>query len=157
MEVNATAPVQTPAVASLRRSTNRQERSLDDQRREIEVYAGQHAYRILRWYTDSGISGDATERRLEFLRMNKSATNGRDFEVILCWDYSRFGRFDSMEAGRWVYPLREAGVKPLTVAEGLVDWDCFARSGHTFGTDTAAGSHACGDVCAAGPLFASPT
>ncbi len=142
--MNAHAAPQIPAVAYLRRSTNRQERSLDDQRREIEAYAGLHGYRILRWYTDSGISGDATERRLEFLRMHKAATNGRDFEVILCWDYSRFGRFDSIEAGRWIYPLRQAGVKLVTVAEGLVDWDCFtgrimnalhAEGKHSFLTD----------------------
>ena len=133
-----------PAVAYLRRSTNRQERSLDDQRREIEAYAIQNGYRIIRWYIDSGISGDATERRVEFLKMHKAATNGRDFDVILCWDYSRFGRFDSIEAGRWIHPLRQAGVKLVTVAEGIVDWDCFtgrimnalhAEGKHSFLTD----------------------
>ncbi len=134
----------TPAVAYLRRSTNRQERSLEDQRREIETYAQQHGYRILRWYKDSGISGDATERRHEFLAMHKAATSNRDFDVILCWDYSRFGRFDSIEAGRWIHPLRQAGVKLVTVAEGVVDWDCFtgrimnalhAEGKHSFLTD----------------------
>src|SRR5262245_47230815 len=133
-----------PAVAYLRRSTNRQERSLEDQRREIEAYAAQRGYRILRWYSDSGISGDATERRAEFLKMHQAATNGRDFDVILCWDYSRFGRFDSIEAGRWIHPLRQAGVKLVTFAEGLVDWDCFtgrimnalhAEGKHSFLTD----------------------
>jgi site-specific DNA recombinase len=132
------------AVAYLRRSTNRQERSLEDQRREIDSYATQHGYHILRWYTDNGISGDATERRQEFLKMHKAATNGRDFDVILCWDYSRFGRFDSIEAGRWIHPLRQAGVKLVTVAEGVVDWDCFsgrimnalhAEGKHSFLTD----------------------
>src|SRR5262249_31474342 len=53
-----------PAVAYLWRSTNRQERPLEDQRREIEVYAAHNGYRILRWYTDSGISGDATENSI---------------------------------------------------------------------------------------------
>jgi site-specific DNA recombinase len=33
------------------------------------------------------------------------------FEVILCWDMDRFGRFDSIEAGRWVYPLRANHVR----------------------------------------------
>jgi site-specific DNA recombinase len=139
-----TLDVKIPAVAYLRRSTNRQERSLDDQRREIQAYADQNGYHILRWYTDSGISGDATERRIEFLQMHKAATNGRDFDVILCWDYSRFGRFDSIEAGRWIHPLRQAGVRLVTVAEGLVDWDCFtgrimnalhAEGKHSFLTD----------------------
>src|SRR5262245_56186830 len=98
MEETLIAPDRIPAVAYLRRSTNRQERSLEDQRREIEAYAQQRGYRVLRWYSDSGISGDATERRAEFLKMHQAATNSRDFDVILCWDYSRFGRFDSIEA-----------------------------------------------------------
>ena len=128
-----------PAVGYLRRSTSRQERSLQDQRREIENYAKQNGYRILRWYTDDGISGDATECRHEFLKMHKAATNGRDFDAILAWDYSRFGRFDSIEAGRWIHPLRQAGVKLVTVAEGLVDWDCF--SGRIMNALHAEGKH----------------
>ncbi len=137
-------PGQIPAVGYLRRSTNRQERSLQDQLREIETYAKLNGYRILRWYTDDGISGDATECRHEFLKMHKAATNGRDFDVILVWDFSRFGRFDSIEAGRWIHPLRQAGVKLVTVAEGVVDWDCFsgrimnalhAEGKHSFLTD----------------------
>jgi hypothetical protein len=86
------------------------------------IYDAAPTGRSVCWKT----SGDATERRHEFLRMHKAATNDRDFDVILCWDYSRIGRFDSIEAGRWIYPLRQAGVKLVTVAEGVVDWECFS-------------------------------
>jgi len=62
-----------------------------------------------------GISGDATEKRLDFQRMIADASGRRDFEAILCWDQDRFGRFDSVEAGFWIHPLRKAGVKLVTV------------------------------------------
>ena len=114
-----------PAVGYLRRSTSRQEKSLDDQRSEIERYAADHNYRIVRWYQDDGISGDATERRDGFLEFHRAACNGRDFDVVLVWDQDRFGRFDSMEAGYWIHPLRKAGVRLVSVTEGPINWDDF--------------------------------
>jgi DNA invertase Pin-like site-specific DNA recombinase len=109
----------------LRRSTSRQEKSLDDQRTEIGRYAAANGYLILRWFQDDGISGDATERRDGFLAFHKAACNGRDFDVVLVWDQDRFGRFDSMEAGYWIHPLRKAGVRLVSVTEGLINWDDF--------------------------------
>jgi DNA invertase Pin-like site-specific DNA recombinase len=99
--------------------------SLADQRREIERYAERHGYRILRWFEDDAISGDATEKRAAFQTLHKAACNGKDFEVILCWDQDRFGRFDSTEAGYWICPLRRAGVRLVTVTEGPADWNSF--------------------------------
>ena len=54
------------AVGYLRRSTSKQEKSLDDQRSEIERYAAEHGYEIIRWCEDDAISGDATEKRIGF-------------------------------------------------------------------------------------------
>lgn len=119
------ASVKTRAVAYIRRSTTKQEQSLEGQRFDIERFAEENGYRIVRWYKDDGISGDATDKRVGFQQMHRDATNGRDFDVILSWDLSRFGRFDSIEAGRWVDPLRRAGVKLVTVKEGPADWTSF--------------------------------
>ena len=47
-----TQPALIPAVAYLRRSTSRQEKSLDDQRTEIKQYAAAHGYHILRWFQE---------------------------------------------------------------------------------------------------------
>ena len=88
----------TAAVAYLRRSSDKQEQSLDRQRHAIGHYAERNGYRILRWYTDDGISGDATEKRLGFQRMIADASKG-GFSAILVWDQDRFGRFDSVESG----------------------------------------------------------
>ena len=114
-----------PAVGYLRRSTAKQEMSLKDQRREIERYAAEHGYRIVSWYIDDAISGDATEKRLGFQQMHRDACNDGGFEVILVWDSDRFGRFTSIEAGYWIHPLMQAGVRLETVTEGPVNWDDF--------------------------------
>jgi len=42
--------------------------------------------------------------------------------MFVCWDVERFGRFDSLEAGRWIYPLRRAGVRLHTRVDGEIDW-----------------------------------
>lgn len=115
-----------PAVGYVRMSSDKQEKSPEQQRAEITKLANRGGYRIIRWYEDLGISGDATEKRMDFQRMVRDAGSSRDFQAILCWDYSRFGRFDSIEAGRWIDPLRKAGVQLVTATEGLIDWTTFA-------------------------------
>jgi DNA invertase Pin-like site-specific DNA recombinase len=114
-----------PAVSYIRMSSDKQEESPDQQRQEIAKLAASGGYHVLREYFDSAISGDATKKRKSFQRMIADAERG-EFRVILSWDQDRFGRFDSIEAGRWIYPLREHGVKLVTVAQGEVDWTSFA-------------------------------
>ena len=112
------------AVLYLRRSTDRQEKSLEDQERELRAYAKKHGYTIVAVYVDDAISGDKTEQRTEFLRMREEASSG-EFELILCWDQDRFGRFDLLDAGYWITPLRQAGVRLETIARpDPVDWLC---------------------------------
>jgi site-specific DNA recombinase len=115
-----------PAAAYYRMSDDRQEYSVADQRREVTAYAAAHGYRIVREYVDEGISGDATEKRAAFQQMLADVKSKRDFEVVLCWDQDRFGRFDPLEAGYWIKPLRDAGVRLETVAQGKIDWNDFA-------------------------------
>lgn len=115
----------TPAVSYIRMSSDLQEASPDQQRAEVVKLAGKHGYKIIREYFDEGISGDATEKRIDFQRMIKDAEEKGDFAAILCWDQDRFGRFDSIEAGRWIHPLRCAGVWLHTVAQGRIDWNDF--------------------------------
>ena len=111
------------AVGYLRRSTARQEKSLADQRSAIKHYSVKHGYHIVRWYTDDAVSGDRTDKRTGFQQMQHDAANGRDFAVILCWDQDRFGRFDLLEAGMWIEPIRRAGVRMETVTQGRIDWN----------------------------------
>jgi hypothetical protein len=60
------------------------------------------------------------------MQLLKDASRGRDFSVILCDDKDRFGRFDSIDHGYYVKPLRDAGLRLETVAQGKIDWNTFA-------------------------------
>jgi site-specific DNA recombinase len=113
------------AVAYYRMSSDKQEASIPAQRGEVERLAERRGYKIIREYVDEGISGDDTAKRKQFQAMIADADRG-EFSAILCWDQDRFGRFDSIEAGRWIHPLREAGVCLETVAQGRTDWTDFA-------------------------------
>lgn len=124
-KVRAARSTRTKAVGYLRCSTDKQEASIPDQRKAVQKYADDNGYEIVRWYIDDGISGDDTERRAGFLSMHHVACNGRDFDCIIVWDQDRFGRFNSMQAGYYIYPLMKAGVKLVTVNEGLINWDDF--------------------------------
>jgi DNA invertase Pin-like site-specific DNA recombinase len=112
-----------PAVGYARCSTDQQDTSVADQIKAVTRYAEAHGYNILRWYADEGISGDATEKRVQFLRMRDDASDRGDFAAILCWNQERFGRFDQIDAGYWIRPLRKAGVYLVTLDRGRVDWE----------------------------------
>src|SRR5262245_13603394 len=114
-----------PAVGYVRRSTDKQEASIAEQKKAIQQYADEKGYKIIRWYTDDAISGDDTEKRLSFQQMLADAQNRRDFQVILCWDQSRFGRFSPQEGGYWSHLFSKAGVRLVTVDKGLIDWNDF--------------------------------
>jgi DNA invertase Pin-like site-specific DNA recombinase len=107
-------------------STDKQDASIPEQRKAVHELAVKEGYEILREYSDHGISGDATEKRQGFLAMSRDATEKRDFPVVLCWDQDRFGRFDPLDAGYWIKPFRDAGVRLETCAQGKIDWESFA-------------------------------
>jgi site-specific DNA recombinase len=117
--------VKIPAVAYIRMSSDKQDASPGQQRDELAKLEAKEGYRIIREYCDEGISGDATEKRTDFLRMREDATTKRDFKAVLCWDQDRFGRFDALDAGYWIKPFRDAGVRLHTVAQGRIDWEDF--------------------------------
>ena len=113
-------PALIPAAAYYRMSTDKQEASIPRQRHAVEQYAQSHGYKIVREYLDEGISGNATEKRFGFLRMMDDAAKG-EWSTILCDDQSRFGRFNSITAGRYIWPLLEHKVLIVSVATGAID------------------------------------
>lgn len=116
-----------PAAAYYRMSSDKQETSIRDQRIAVEEYAREHGFQIVREYVDEGISGDATEKRKGFQEMHHDACNGGGFEVILCWDQDRFGRFSPHEASFWTWPLAQAGIRLVTTDKGPIDWSDFTE------------------------------
>ena len=108
------------AVGYIRRSTDKQEHSLEDQRKAIEKYAIGNNMELLRFYEDDAISGTSTNGRAGFNGMI-ALGNGRhrDFDTILVWDIKRFSRGDSDEAGYYRHQLRQNGVDVIYISENL--------------------------------------
>ncbi len=104
----------------LRRSTDKQQQSIDDQRVAIEEYAEREGYEIVQTYTDDAISGADTNARKAFLEMVDAArAPERDWNYVLCFDVSRFSRSEADEAGYYRHVLSQAGVEVIYVAEGF--------------------------------------
>lgn len=112
-------------VLYLRVSTDEQATSIKDQRKVLTDYAKKHGYQIVGEFADEGISGDATKKRIAFQDMMRQSSL-KKWELILCWDQDRFGRFDALEAGYWIKPMRDAGIALETVGQGRIDWSDFA-------------------------------
>src|SRR4051812_49129077 len=105
------------AAAYLRRSTDRQERSLDDQLAAIQVYASAHGLPILRTYSDDAVSGVRSDTRRAFQALIRDAQSSAcAFGTVLVYDVKRFGRVDNDEAGHYRWLLRQAGVQVVYVA-----------------------------------------
>jgi site-specific DNA recombinase len=103
-------------------SNDRQEHSIERQKSQVEPYVAARGYVVVRTYEDPGVPGDELEKRPGFRQMLADAQRGL-FDVIVCDDVDRFGRFDPLLYGAVVQPIREAGVRLETVAQGEIDWD----------------------------------
>jgi DNA invertase Pin-like site-specific DNA recombinase len=118
MDVGITAP--KPAAIYLRRSTDRQEKSLEDQRREILRYAAENGFGIVDEFVDDGVSGTSGETRKGFLAMvNEAKSPACAWKHLLTWDVKRFGRMSSDEAGHYRWLLKQAGVEVIYTSEGF--------------------------------------
>jgi site-specific DNA recombinase len=125
LSTKQTAVVLIPAVGYIRMSTDEQELSPEQQRREIEEYAKRHGYVIVRWYSDEGISASkGDEIRLGYQRLLIDSNNG-DFRAVLCWSTSRFTRNHPHEAAEGKRILKNNGIWLDTVKEGKIDWNSF--------------------------------
>jgi len=109
-----------PAVGYLRRSTDRQEQSIGDQRKAVELYAQEHGFEVLDFYIDDAISGTTSDERKAFLKLIADAGAEQcPFSYVLVYDIKRFGRLDNDEAGYYRFQLRKAGVEVIYTSEGF--------------------------------------
>ncbi len=98
-----------------------QDGDLHAQTEAILQLAEREGYEVIEWYADKGCSGGKAAKRLGWLKMLSDAPTA-EWTVILCYDRSRFSRFDSIEEGFVKQMLQEVGKKLHTVVEGLMDW-----------------------------------
>ena len=109
-----------PVVAYLRRSTNRQERSIPDQQKAIQEYALAHGMIVVRSYVDDALSGTTSNDRQSFQEMIADAQEtSREWKAVLVYDIKRFGRVDNDEAGHYRYILKNVGIEVIYITENF--------------------------------------
>lgn len=107
------------AAQYVRMSTDNQRYSTQNQAAAIAVYAAQHGLVIVRTYTDEGRSGLSIHRRDGLIELLDDVRSGRaDFDHILVYDVSRWGRFQDTDEGAYhEFTCRQAGIKVCYCAE----------------------------------------
>jgi DNA invertase Pin-like site-specific DNA recombinase len=100
-------------------STDHQKYSTENQADAIAEYARSHEMEIVRTYADEGKSGLRLDGRDALRQLIEDVQRGdTDFEVILVYDVSRWGRFqDADESAYYEYICRRAGIAVEYCAE----------------------------------------
>jgi DNA invertase Pin-like site-specific DNA recombinase len=100
-------------------STDRQEYSIAYQQVAIRKYAIDHGLAVVRTFADLGKSGLRTENRTALLSLlNEVRSGNADFEIIIVYDVSRWGRFqDTDESAYYEFLCRRSNVRVEYCAE----------------------------------------
>jgi DNA invertase Pin-like site-specific DNA recombinase len=100
-----------------------QDVSVNDQRIAATEHASRKGYVVVNEYVDEAKSGSKdVNKRIAFMAMLHDSNSGQ-FDVIVCWDLSRFGRLDSIDGAFAKGILRTNGVHLDTVKDGDFRWD----------------------------------
>jgi DNA invertase Pin-like site-specific DNA recombinase len=100
------------AWAFYRRSTDKQELSIDDQRQEIQAYAVLHGWNIVREFEPAKgfASGLTIDRDPAFQQMVRLAERGdHGVRYLVVYDVSRFGRLQQEDKIYWERRLKRQG------------------------------------------------
>ena len=100
-------------------STEHQQYSTENQADKILDYAAHHGFEIVRTYADEGKSGLSIGGRDGLQRLLADVKAGNtDFEAVLVYDVSRWGRFqDADESAHYEYTCKQAGILVIYCAE----------------------------------------
>ena len=107
------------AAQYVRMSTEHQQYSTLNQSDTIKEYAERRGIEIVRTYADDGKSGLSFGGRASLQRLISNVETGKaDFNVILVYDVSRWGRFqDADESAYYEYICKRAGIQVAYCAE----------------------------------------
>jgi DNA invertase Pin-like site-specific DNA recombinase len=107
------------AAQYVRMSTDMQRYSIQNQSDAIADYAARRGLAIVRTYADEGRSGLNIERREALRKLIEDVKHGvADFQFVLVYDVSRWGRFqDADESAYYEFLCKEAGIQVLYCAE----------------------------------------
>ncbi len=99
---DAKQETEVPAVAYVRMSTDHQKYSTENQLDVIRSYADTRGLEILRIFKDSGRSGLRLDGREALQSLMAEVKSGQaDFQAILVYDVSRWGRFQDADEGAY--------------------------------------------------------
>lgn len=117
--VDGDPPVLIRAAQYVRMSTDHQKYSTENQADAIQQYANNHGMRIVKTYADEGKSGLNIGGREALKKLIQDVEERQaEFEVLLVYDVSRWGRFqDADESAYYEYLCRRAGVRVVYCAE----------------------------------------
>lgn len=112
-------PTGRRAAEYVRMSTEHQKYSTENQSDAIRAYAEERGFELVRTYADAGKSGLRLEGREALQQLIQDVEAGTaDFDVILVYDVSRWGRFqDADESAYYEYICRRAGKQVEYCAE----------------------------------------
>lgn len=118
-ETLSESPPRIRAVIYARMSTEHQQYSTENQCDVIMEYAAKNGMEVIRTYADEGKSGLRLDGRDSLKRLIEDVEKpDRDFDAILVYDVSRWGRFqDADESAYYEYVCRRAGVEVHYCAE----------------------------------------
>ena len=107
------------AAQYVRMSTEHQQYSTSNQEDVIREYAARRGFVIVQTYADEGKSGLNIAGRIELRRLISDVQEGRaDFNAILVYDVSRWGRFqDADESAYYEYLCKRVGIEVHYCAE----------------------------------------
>ena len=112
-------PVLFRAAEYVRMSTEHQQYSTENQGDKIREYAARRGIEIVKTYADAGKSGLNIGGRLALQQLIKDVESGAaDFQIILVYDVSRWGRFqDADESAYYEYICKRKNIQVAYVAE----------------------------------------
>lgn len=112
-------PKRIRAVEYVRMSTEHQQYSTENQADKIREYAAHRNIDIVRTYADAGKSGLRIDGRQALQQLIKDVETGTaDFQIILVYDVSRWGRFqDADESAYYEYICKRKSIHVAYVAE----------------------------------------
>jgi DNA invertase Pin-like site-specific DNA recombinase len=112
-------PKQFKAAQYVRMSTEHQQYSTHNQADKILEYAERRGIEIVRTYADEGKSGLSIGGRASLQKLIADVESGAaDFNLILVYDVSRWGRFqDADESAYYEYICKRKGISVAYVAE----------------------------------------
>lgn len=119
MDGSGVAQAAFRAAQYVRKPTEHQQYSTNNQADKIREYAEKRGIEIVRTYADDGKSGLSLEGRAALQKLLSDVESGAaDFNLILVYDISRWGRFqDADESAYYEYICKRAGIDIAYCAE----------------------------------------